>query len=137
VFETCIAIASTPGSFRIDLVQEFEDSASGSMQTVKVKTIETDFPLTFPEAIVVVPEPLYKLHDVRVSPHATWKSLERRERLYCRRIVTSVLHVAVNAVGIWPVRLHCNRPEAFLFNQPFCDLRSGVVKVVGSVRGFS
>jgi hypothetical protein len=64
------------------------------------------------------------------------KRLERTEGLDRLHIITSALQVTGNPVGIRPVRLDRNCGEALLFNQPFCDLRSHVVKIVRPLRGF-
>jgi hypothetical protein len=81
----------------------------------------------------VFAQPLNELDYVGITPHPSRKPAKVGQRFHSKCVVACVVHIAIDTVGVWPIRLHRYSGETFFLDEPFRDLGAVVVKVVRTV----
>jgi hypothetical protein len=80
--------------------------------------------------LAVTAQPLNELDYVGITPHPSRKPAKVGQRFHCECVVACVAHIAIDTVGVWPIRLHRYGGETFFLDEPLRDLGAVVVKVV-------
>src|ERR1700730_7011553 len=89
----------------LDALEILDDRFHRGMQAVKIEPVKAGLSSALGKGIVVRSQPLDKLHDIGVAPHPSRKAPEVAERLLTIDIGTGTANIAVDAVGVRPVRL--------------------------------
>src|SRR4030095_6622585 len=84
--------------------------------------------------IVVGPQPADKIKYVDITPHPGGEMFEVRQGLDALDIVADPAHVAIDAVGLWPIRLDGHRGETLLLKKALGDLGALPIELVRTVR---
>ena len=137
VFEAGVAVAGARRSFRIHLVEIGEYRLHRSVHAVEIEAEEAGFGLPLGERVIVSAQPADEVEDVGVAPHPCRKALKSIQGLGGIDVLAEALHVAVDAVGVGPVRFDGDGAEAFLANETLSDQCAVAVELMGSVGGFS
>src|SRR5438270_4747960 len=77
------------------------------------------------------------MKNIDVAPHPHRKALQSCKGLGACRIIVRTAYVAIDAIGIWPIRLDSYSSEAFLYDQALCDLCTRLVELVCAVRSLT
>ena len=136
ILEAGIAIAGAAGSFGVNLVQEIKDSPDGSMQTVKIQSIEAYTSRGLVQ-LVVIPQPANKVEHIGVAPHPGGKSLEASKGIDRILVFALKSYKLIDAIRIRPICFDRNRVETFFRNQALGNLCAQSIELMGAMRGFS
>ncbi len=122
--ETPIPSARRFGFLGVDPVEIGENGGDRTSQAVDVEATELG---TRPcrQVLIVSPQPFYEIMYVNIAPHPGRKA---RKGFLGRRFVRVVVHVAVDACGVGPIRLDGADIKPMLFNQVARDRCAGFVK---------
>src|SRR5271165_4807118 len=132
--ETGVAGPCTSRGHRINLLEIADYLLHRSMQAVEIQPVETGLATMLRStASIVGPQPLDEVTDGGVAPHPRRETLESAQRLFRCCVGALPAHVPVHPVGVRPVRLGGHRAEPLLLDQPFGDLGSGPIELLGSV----
>ena len=137
VIEAGVAGAGANRALGVDLVEVAEHGLDGRVQAVEVEAVESDPRRIAGEGIVVVAQPLHEVQHVGVAPHPAREALEVPKRRQGVGVVARPTHVAIDPVGIGPVRLDGHRGESPLRDEPPRDARPLAVELVGAVGRFA
>src|SRR2546427_4317400 len=103
------------------------------MQAIEIEAIKSDRRVNRCARIVVGPQPADKVKDVGITPHPGRKTFEIRQGLDALGIVADSTHVAIDAVGVWPIRLDGDRGETLLLDEALGDLGALPIELVRTV----
>src|SRR5439155_509273 len=73
MFETTVIMSRAFCRFGIKFVQVSEHRFDGSMQTVKIESIESAFAIFERLLIVVLSQPADEIEDIGIAPHPLWE----------------------------------------------------------------
>ena len=133
VVEAAIAFPRALRRFGIDLLEVGDDHIHGRVEAVEIEPVEADFCRSVGQGVVVLAQPLDELDDVGVAPHPDRKAPEARQGLIGARVVADTAHVAVDPVGVRPIRLDGDGGVARVGDQTLCDLHSLPVELMRPV----
>ena len=136
VVETRVPIPRPPRCLRIDLVQVSEDRPHRRVQAVEVEPVKTDFLLGRHSAVVSA-QPPHEVEHIGVAPHPGREAPEPRKSFGGVGVVRLAAHIAIDPIGVGPVRFHRDGGEALLPDQPLGDLGALPVELVRPVRRLS
>jgi hypothetical protein len=131
--EARVALARPLGRLGVDAVQVGDDRLHRGVEAVEVEPVEAGPGRSWRERVVPLAQPAHELGDVVVPPHPGREASEVAQRLLGALVFVRRAHEAIGAVGIRPVGFHRDRAEARLRDQPFRDLGSGAVELVGAM----
>src|ERR1700681_1154151 len=100
----------------------FDHGCHRGMQAVEIESVKAGLSGTGRKGVIVRSQPLDKLDHIGVAPHPSWEAPKVAERFLSIHIIARIAHIAVDAVGVWPVRLDRDGRKALLLDQPFRDL---------------
>jgi hypothetical protein len=131
--EAGIALARRLGRGGIRIVEEAQHRVHRRVQAVQVEAVEPRA-CARRERVVVRAQPLDEIDDVGVAPHPRREAAEVAERRRSARLGAHAANMAIDAIGVRPVRLDCHCREALLDDQPLRDRRAQPVELVRAVR---
>ena len=137
MFETRIAIPRPFRCLGIDFVQIADHFLDRGVEAVEIESVEADLLIVTADAIVVLAQPADETEHVGVAPHPGRKALEVAESVDRFGVVADSANKSIDAVGVRPIRLHCDGVEPLLGDEPPRDLRARRVELVRSVRSFA
>ena len=127
---------TSAGSLRrigIDALEILDDRFHRGMQAVEIESVKAGLSETGRKGVIVRSQPLDKLDHIGVASHPSWEAPKVAERFLSIHIIARIAHIAVDAVGVWPVPLDRDGCKALLLDQPFRDLGALAVELVRAV----
>jgi hypothetical protein len=103
------------------------------VEAVEIETVEAGPFSVRGQRVVVRSQPLDELHHLDVAPHPPGETPEIGERFGGIEIVAGTADIAVDPVGVGPVRLDRDGREPLLVDQPLGDPGSLAIELVGAV----
>ena len=107
------------------------------MQAIKIESIKPGPSSARRKGNVVRSQPLDQLHYIDIAPHPPREAPKVAERLLGIHIVAGIAHIAVDAVGVRPIRLDRDGGETLLLGKPFRNLGALAVELVRPVRSLA
>src|SRR6202030_2372133 len=103
--EAGVPSAGALRSIGVDPLEILDHGFHRGMQAVEIEAVKAGLSGARGKGVVVRSQPLEKLNHIGVAPHPSRKAPEVGERLLGIDIVTGTANIAVDAVGIRPIRL--------------------------------
>src|SRR3981189_2554384 len=86
-------------------IEIFDHGFHRGMQAVKIESIKAGLSGAGRKAVIVRSQPLDKLNHIGIAPHPSREAPKVAECFRTIHTIAYIAHIAVDAVGVWPVRL--------------------------------
>ena len=103
------------------------------VETVQIQAVKPDLMLQRIDVFVVILQPTNEIQHVRIAPHPRREAVKTAECIDAVNVRRCPAHIAVDPIGIRPIRLSGHRVESFFHNEAFGDLGALAVKLVSPV----
>ena len=107
------------------------------MKTIEVQVIEPDRSLIARKRRVMGMQPGDKAQHVGIAPHPQGKAGKVAQGVESRHVAALSRDIAMDPMGVRPIRLHGHGGEPFFANQALGQHRPVSIKFVRAVRGLA